>query len=125
MWQPKGNENQTVLAAAIHTPDSNTGPLESIDLEFRDCGTIPGRGQLLIAERQIGEFEGGDCQGKCLWRKAGQPRKQGDNAVSHVGGGAITIASLSPYASVSSSTIERLTHQILDILNYRVGPDTV
>ena len=28
MAQPKWNENQTVLAAAIHTPDRNTGPLE-------------------------------------------------------------------------------------------------
>ena len=27
-WQPKWNENQTVLAAAIHTPDRDTGPLE-------------------------------------------------------------------------------------------------
>ena len=28
LWQPKWNENQTVLAAAIHTPDRNAGPLE-------------------------------------------------------------------------------------------------
>ena len=28
LWQPKWNENQTVFAAAIHTPDRNTGPLE-------------------------------------------------------------------------------------------------
>ena len=28
LWQPKWNENQTVLAAAIHTSDSNTGLLE-------------------------------------------------------------------------------------------------
>ena len=25
LWQPKWNENQTVLAAAVHTPDRNTG----------------------------------------------------------------------------------------------------
>ena len=25
LWQPKWNENQTVLAAAIHTPDRDTG----------------------------------------------------------------------------------------------------
>ena len=30
LWQPKWNENQTVFAAAIHTPDRNTGPLEGI-----------------------------------------------------------------------------------------------
>ena len=29
LWQPKWNENQTVLAAAIHTLDRDTGPLES------------------------------------------------------------------------------------------------
>ena len=27
-WQPKWNENQTVLATAIHISDKNTGPLE-------------------------------------------------------------------------------------------------
>ena len=29
LWQSKWNENQTVLAAAIHTVDRDTGPLES------------------------------------------------------------------------------------------------
>ena len=28
LWQPKWNENQTVLAAAIHTPDRDIGLLE-------------------------------------------------------------------------------------------------
>ena len=28
LWQPKWNENQTVLGAAIHTADWDTGPLE-------------------------------------------------------------------------------------------------
>ena len=28
LWQPKWNENQTVLAAAIHTLDRDAGPLE-------------------------------------------------------------------------------------------------
>ena len=28
LWQPKWNKNQTVLAAAIHTPDRESGPLE-------------------------------------------------------------------------------------------------
>ena len=28
LWQPKWNENQTVLGAAIHTPDRDAGPLE-------------------------------------------------------------------------------------------------
>ena len=28
LWQPKWNENQTVLAAAIHVPDWDADPLE-------------------------------------------------------------------------------------------------
>ena len=28
LWQPKWDENQTVLAAAIHTPDREAGSLE-------------------------------------------------------------------------------------------------
>ena len=28
LWQPKWNENQTVLAADIHTPDRDAGPLK-------------------------------------------------------------------------------------------------
>ena len=48
--------------------------------------------------------------------------KQGDTAESHVGGGAITIASLSPHANISNWTIERLAHQMPDALNYRLGP---
>ena len=52
--------------------------------------------------RETDRDEGGDCGGKCLWRKAGQPWKQGDTAESHVGDGAVTIASLSPHASIGS-----------------------
>ena len=46
--------------------------------------------------------EGEDCGGKCLWRKARQPWKQGDTAESHVGGGSITITSLPLPASIDS-----------------------
>ena len=28
LWQPKGNENQTVLAAALRTPDREAEPLK-------------------------------------------------------------------------------------------------
>ena len=116
---------QTVLAAAIHTLDRDTGPLE---------GTEAGSWTLGIMEQSQGEgccwlwrdgsrgCEGGDCGGKCLWRKAGQPWKQGDTAASHVEGGAITIASLPPHACTGSWTIERLAHQAPDALNCRVGP---
>ena len=32
LWQPKWNENLTVLPAAMHTPDRDTGPLEGQQL---------------------------------------------------------------------------------------------
>ena len=44
----------------------------------------------------------GDRGGRCLWRKARQPWKQGDTAESCVGGGAITIASIFPHTSIGS-----------------------
>jgi len=39
-----------------------------------------------------------------------------------IGGGAITIVSLSPQARMGSWTIERLAHKMPEALNYRVGP---
>ena len=100
LWQPKWNENQTVLATAIQTLDRVIDPLE---------GTVPGSWSLGIVEQSQGKgccrlqrngsraCKGGDCGGKYLWRrKARQPWKQGDTSESHVVGGAITIASLPP-----------------------------
>ena len=46
LWQPKWNENQTVLAAAKHTPDGNAGPLE---------GAAAGSWSLGIVEQSQGE----------------------------------------------------------------------
>ena len=46
LWQPKWNENQTVLAAAIHTLDRDAGPLE---------GTATGRWSLEIVELSQGK----------------------------------------------------------------------
>ena len=46
LWQPKWNENQTVLATAIHTPDRKEGPLE---------GTVAGNWSLGIVEQSQGE----------------------------------------------------------------------
>ena len=105
LWQPKWNENQTVLAAIIHMPGRNAGVLE---------GAVAGSWSLGIVEQSQGEgccrlgrdgwrgCERGDCGGKCLWRKAWQPWKQGDTAESCVGGGAITIASVSLHDSIGS-----------------------
>ena len=67
LWQPKWNENQTVLAAAIHTLDRDASPVE---------GTVAGSWSLGIVEQSQGEgccrlqrdgsrgCEGGDRGGK-------------------------------------------------------------
>ena len=77
------NENQTVLATAIHTLDRDAGPLES---------TTAGNWSLETVEQSQGESccglqrdglrgcEGRDCDEECLWRKVVQPWKQDDNA---------------------------------------------
>ena len=46
LWQHKWDENQTVLAAAIHTPDRDVGPLE---------GAAVGSWSLGIVEQSQGE----------------------------------------------------------------------
>ena len=46
LWQPKWNETQTVLAAAICSPDRNEGPLE---------GKVAGSWSLGIVEQSQGE----------------------------------------------------------------------
>ena len=46
LWQPKWNENQTVLAKTIHTLDRNTGLLD---------GAEAGRWSLEILEQSQGE----------------------------------------------------------------------
>ena len=40
LWQPKWNENQTVLTAAIHMLDRDTGPLEGAAAESWSLGIV-------------------------------------------------------------------------------------
>ena len=40
LWQPKWNENQTVLAAAIHTLDRDAGPLEGAVARICNLGIV-------------------------------------------------------------------------------------
>ena len=54
-------------------------------------------------------------------RKAGRPWKEGSTAESCVVGAAITIASLSPHASISSRMIKSVA-QTPDALTYSIGP---
>ena len=46
MWQPKWDENQTVLATAIHTQDRDVDPLE---------GAVAGSWSLGIVEQSQGD----------------------------------------------------------------------
>ena len=55
-----------------------------------------------FGEMNQGEVREETVMGIACWRKVGQPRKQGDTAESCIGGGAITIASLSPHAGIHS-----------------------
>ena len=80
-----------------------------------------GEGCCWVQRDRPSRCDEGDCGGKCLWRKARQPRKQGNTAESRVGGKAITTAYFSPHTSIGSWTIERLAHQMPESLNYRVG----
>ena len=108
LWQHKWKENQTALATAIHMLGRNAGLLEGAATGSWSLGVVK-QSQCegccwLWRDRSRG-CEGGDCGGKCLWRKARQPWKQGDTPGSPVGGAAITIAFLSPHASIGSWTI--------------------
>ena len=97
----------------------SSGRCSSWELEFRDYGAISGKGCHWLQRNTLRGCEGEDW-GKMTVEKAWQPWQQGDASESHVECGAITIASLSPQASIW--TIERLAHQRPDALNYRVGP---
>ena len=119
LWQPQWDENQTVLATAIHTLDGAVAGSWNLGI-VEQC---QGKGCCWLQRDSSRRCEGGDCGGKCLWREAGQPWKPGDSAESHVASGAITIASLCPLqAMMGSWTIERLAHQKPDALDCRVGP---
>jgi len=47
----------------------------SWELELRDCGAIPGQGCCGLWRDGLKGCEGGDCGGKCLWRKAMEARQ--------------------------------------------------
>ena len=96
LWQPKWNENQAVLVMAIHTLNREAHPLEGTMAGSWSLGTVEqsqGKHCYWLWRNESRGCEGGGCGGKYLWRKAGQPWKQGDTAESCVGGGAITIVS--------------------------------
>ena len=40
LWQPKWNENQTVVSAAIHISDRYTGPVEGVVVSSWNLGIV-------------------------------------------------------------------------------------
>ena len=86
-----------MLATAIHTQKAHRlgAVVQGLWSNPRARAAIDSR------DRSRG-CEGGDCGGKCLWRKARQPWKQGDTAESRVEGGSITITSLPLPANIDS-----------------------
>ena len=104
LWQPKRNENQTVLATNTHTPDKEAGPLGDTVGSW-SLGIVEqskSKGCCWLWRDRSGGCKEGDSGGKRLWKKAGWPWKQGDTAESCIGGEAIIIASLSPNASMAA-----------------------
>ena len=55
LWQPKWNENQTVLRSHTYTGQGcrSPGRHKGWELEFGDCGAIPRQALLLPEERLI------------------------------------------------------------------------
>ena len=126
LWQPKWNENQTVLAAAIHTPDRNAGPLKSPAAGSWSLGIVEksqGEGCCCLWRDGLKECERGDFGGKCLRRKVRQPWKQGDTAESPIRGGAIWHHSLSlPTRQRRQLNSRKAGPSNADALNYKAGP---
>ena len=68
-WQPKWNENQTILAAAIHTPDRNAGPPEDAVARSWSLGIVEqsqGKDCCWLQRDGLRGCEGGDRGGQCL-----------------------------------------------------------
>lgn len=98
---------ETNLAEAIHSPERDAGthvPWEAQgwELEHRDPGVTPGRGQLLTAGRRLRGPEGGVGSGKGLSRKPGQPGRRGD-LLSHSQAVEPSLWPLGPHVSALES----------------------
>ena len=121
LWQPKWNENQTVLDAAIHSPDRDASLLEGAAAESCSLGIV----EQPQGAVDSGETGWGDVREEIVVRNAhgGKPGSHGSQAIllSHARGWSHH-RSLSPHTPALVAEQERLAHQIPDVLNYRVGP---
>ena len=93
------------------------------ELEFRDCGAIPGRGLLLTAERWIE----GIWERRLWWQMPVEERRAAMEARRYCWvtcrGWSHHTASLSPHTPAYGVEQQRgWTIQMPDTLNYRVGP---
>ena len=118
-WESNGpGHSHTYPGQGCRSP----GMCSGWELEFRDCGAIPGRGLLLTAERQI----------KGMWGRRSwweMPVEESQAAVEARRYCWVTRRGWShnhslppPQASLGRWTIEKPAHQTPEALNYRVGP---
>ena len=90
------------------------------EVELRDCGAIPGRGLLLTVEIWVkGMWGRRFLVGNACLQAAMEARQY---CWVMCKGGAVTVASLSPHARISSWATERLARQRPDAVNCSVGP---
>ena len=74
MWQPKWNENQTVLVTAIHTPDRDAGPLEGTEAGSWSLGIVEqsrARAAVDCGEMNLGDVRGEAVVGNACGGKLG------------------------------------------------------
>ena len=67
------NKNQTVLSSAVYTLDRDIDPLEGATAGSWSLGIVEqsqDKGWCWQQRDRLRGCEGGDCGGKCLWRKA-------------------------------------------------------
>ena len=85
LWQPKWNENYIHSLPQPYTPQRGTQvPLTDAAAGSWSLGIVEqsqGKGCCGLWRDRARACEGGDCGGKCLWRKARQTWKQGNTAV--------------------------------------------
>ena len=88
------------------------GRCSSWEMEFRDCGAMPGLGLLLTVEIQMEGMWGRRLVGNACREK---PGSHGSKAMllSRVWGVEPSPQPLSPHTSIGSWTVERLAHQTL------------
>ena len=81
LWQPKWNENQTVLGAAIHTPDRDADPLEGAVAGSWSSGMWSNPRKR--ADVDCGEMDGGNVRKETVGENAcgEKPESHGSKAI--------------------------------------------